>query len=155
MNIFASSTCPVESAKFLDDKRCTKMVLESAQLLSAALLLNGYTGSDVYKISHRNHPSSVWARKTRGNYKWLLAHFKALCEEYTSRYGKIHKSSQLLPIFQDNIDLIPEGELMPFSNNARNLEKGVDFTNVLDTCDAYKLYLASRWETDKREPTWS
>lgn len=155
MNIFASSPCPIQSAKFLDSKRVTKMVLESAQLLSAALLLNGYTGSDVYKISHKNHPSSVWTRSTRGNYKWLLAHFKALCEEYTARYGKTHKSSELMPIFQANIDLIPDGELQPFSNNARNLEKGVDFTNTLDTCMAYQLYLASRWETDKREPTWS
>ena len=131
------------------------MVLESAQLLSAALLLNGYTGSDVYKISHRNHPSSIWCRKTRGNYKWLLEHFIALCNEYTARYGKIHKSSTLLPIFQANISLLPDGELLPFSNNARNLEKGVDFTNILDTCTAYQLYLSSRWDTDKREPTWS
>lgn len=155
MNIFATSRCPIESAKFLDSKRVTKMVLESAQLLSAALLLNGYEGSDVYKISHKNHPSSVWCRKTRGNFKWLLAHFKALCEEYTARYNKVHKSSQLLSIFEANADLIPEGDLMPFSNNARNLEKGVDYTQESDVNLAYQLYLGARWETDKREPTWN
>lgn len=131
------------------------MCLESAQLLSSALRLCGYTGDDVYKISHKNHPSSKWARATQGNYKWLLEHFRALCDEYTRRTGKIHASSKLLPIFEQNVGLIPIGERMPFSNNARNLTKGVDFTHETDTIKAYQLYLSSRWESDKREPKWS
>lgn len=155
MNIFATSVCPEESAKFLDDKRCIKMCLESAQLLSTALRVNGYTGSDIYRIAHLNHPSSVWTRSTQGNYTWVLAHFKALCEEYTRRTGKIHASSKLLSTFEINVYLIPIGERMPFSNNARNLTKGVDFTHIEDVTMAYQLYLSSRWETDKREPMWS
>jgi len=155
VNIFATSNCPIESAKFLDDKRCQKMVLESAQLLSTALRVNGYKGDDVYKIAHLNHPSSVWCRTTQGNYKWLLEHFRALCNEYNRRAGKTHASSKLLPIFEANFGLIPEGERMPFSNNARNLTKGVDFTHESDVTLAYKLYLSERWESDKREPKWS
>lgn len=155
MNIFCTSECPVESAKFLDDKRCIKMCLESAQLLSTALRVNGYKGDDVYKIAHLNHPSSIWCRTTQGNYKWLLEHFRALCNEYTRRTGKTHASSKLLPIFEANIGLIPVGERMPFSNNARNLTKGVDFTHETDVTLAYQLYLSSRWGSDKREPKWS
>jgi hypothetical protein len=155
MNIFCTSDCPIESAKFLDDKRCQKMVLESAQLLSTALRVNGYKGDDVYKIAHLNHPSSRWCRATQGNYKWLLEHFRALCDEYTRRTGKIHASSKLLPIFEANVGLIPAGERMPFSNNARNLTKGVDFTHESDVNLAYQLYLSERWSQDKREPKWS
>ena len=155
MNIFVSSSCPIESAKFLDDVRSNKMCLESAQLLSSALRLCGYAGDDVYKISHKNHPSSLWCRATQGNYKWLLEHFRALCDEYTRRTGKIHASSKLLPIFERGISLIPAGERMPFSNNARNLTKGVDFTHETDTVKAYQLYLMERWNQDKREPKWS
>ena len=155
MNIFVTSQCPIESAKFLDDVRVIKMTLESAQLLSSALRLCGYTGDDVYKISHKNHPSNLWARATQGNYKWLLEHFKALCDEYTRRTGKTHASSKLLPIFEANVGLIPVGERMPFSNNARNLMKGVDFTHETDTIKAYQFYLSVRWESDKREPKWS
>ncbi len=155
MNIFVTSSCPIESATFLDDKRCIKMCLESAQLLSTALRVNGYKGDDVYKIAHLNHPSSVWCRTTQGNYKWLLEHFRALCDEYTRRTGKSHASSKLLPIFEQNVSLIPEGERMPFSNNARNLTKGVDFTHETDVTLAYQLYLKSRWLTDVREPKWS
>ena len=131
------------------------MTLESAQLLSSALRLCGYTGDDVYKISHKNHPSNIWCRTTQGNYKWLLEHFKALCDEYTRRTGKIHASSKLLPIFEANVELIPVGERTPFSNNARNLTKGVDFTHETDVTLAYQLYLSVRWEGDKREPKWS
>ena len=155
MNIFATSECPIESAKFLDDKRCIKMCLETAQLLSTALRVNGYNGEDVYKIAHLNHPSSRWCRATQGNYKWLLEHFRALCNEYTRRTGKIHASSKLLPIFERGVSLIPEGDRMPFSNNARNLTKGVDFTHESDTIKAYQLYLMERWNQDKREPKWS
>jgi hypothetical protein len=155
MNIFVTSNCPIESAKFLDDKRCIKMCLETAQLLSTALRVNGYKGNDVYKIAHLNHPSSVWTRTTQGNYKWLLEHFIALCNEYNRRTGKSHASSILLPIFEANIGLIPVGERMPFSNNARNLTKNVDFTHESDVTLAYQLYLSERWESDKREPKWS
>ena len=155
MNIFATSNCPIESATFLDDKRCIKMCLESAQLLSTALRVNGYKGDDVYKIAHLNHPSSIWCRTTQGNYKWLLEHFRALCEEYTRRTGKTHASSKLLPIFERGVSLIPAGERMPFSNNARNLTKGVDFTHETDVTLAYQLYLSVRWESDKREPKWT
>ena len=155
MNIFATSTCPKECAAFLDNKRVIKQTLETAQLLSSALRLCGYTGDDVYKITHKNHPSSVWTRATQGNYKWLLEHFKALCNEYNRRTGKTHASSNLLPIFEANIGLIPVGERMPFSNNARNLTKGVDFTHESDVTLAYQLYLSERWESDKREPKWS
>lgn len=155
MNIFATSHCPIESAKFLDDKRCNKMVLETAQLLSTALRVRGYAGSDVYKIAHLNHPSNKWARTTRGNFLWLLEHFKALFAEHTRRTGKIHKSSLLLSAFESNIHLIPEGDLMPFSNNARNLDKGVDYTHIEDTTVAYQLYLNDRWDADVRQPVWS
>lgn len=155
MNIFVTDNCPKKCAEFLDDSRLRKMTLETAQLLSSALRLNGYIGSEVYKITHKNHPSNVWTRTTQGNYRWLLAHFKALCEEYTRRTGKTHASSKLLPVFEANAHLIPARERMPFSNNARNLTKGVDFTHIEDVTIAYQLYLSSRWETDVREPVWS
>ena len=155
MNIFATSQCPIESAKFLDDKRCIKMCLETAQLLSTALRVNGYKANDIYKIAHLNHPSAIWARATQGNYKWLLEHFRALCDEYTRRTGKIHASSKLFPIFEANVGLIPMGERQPFSNNARNLTKGVDFTHETNVTLAYQLYLSQRWESDAREPKWS
>jgi hypothetical protein len=40
MNIFVTSLCPRISAQVLDNKRVVKMVLETAQLLSAAIFIN-------------------------------------------------------------------------------------------------------------------
>jgi hypothetical protein len=50
----------------------------------------------LYRTCHANHPCTVWARQTTGNYWWLYQHFVALCDEYTHRYGKVHKTDGLL-----------------------------------------------------------
>lgn len=43
-----------------------------------------------YKISHLNHPCSVWARKSYHNYWWLVLHLQGLLEQYTVRFQKNH-----------------------------------------------------------------
>ncbi|MDP6772394.1 MAG: hypothetical protein QF704_16935, partial [Anaerolineales bacterium] len=50
----------------------------------------------LYKATHRNHPSAVWVRESKANYEYLHKLFSALCNEYTWRYGKIHKTEQKL-----------------------------------------------------------
>lgn len=152
MNIFATSECAIESAKALDDKRVVKMVLESAQMLCTAI--NELGGSAPYKSTHKNHPSNVWVRKSRANFFWLHRHFIALCNEYTARYNKTHKCSQYIGMLESLSVYIPDGELTPFANCAANAEKGISYKHVEDVCLAYKLYLADRWETDARTPTW-
>ena len=115
MNIFYLSHNPVECAKFHVDRHTTKMVLEYAQLLSTAhrvldgVELNGLSASGrkkkfwtlgdsrdytLYKATHIHHPSAVWARQSVENYLWLANMLIALCEEYTYRYGKIHKTER-------------------------------------------------------------
>lgn len=152
MNIFITSTCPAESAQFLDDKRCIKMCLESAQMLATAMREHG--GNPTYKSTHVNHPSNVWARQTKANYQWLLDHFKALCTEYTNRYGKVHKCEDYINEFTVGVDLIPDGELTPFANCAANASLGVSYKHIDNVVLAYQLYLNERWDNDKREPTW-
>ena len=148
MNIFATNKCPVKSAKFLDDKRVVKMVLESAQMLSTAI--NHYKGVGPYKSTHMNHPCNVWVRSSRSNYMWLVGHFKALCDEYKKRYNKTHKCEQYLNLFIDNRIVIPDNPATEFVNCARNSGLGVDFSAIKDTCEAYKQYLFNRWSMDKR-----
>ena len=53
-------------------------------------------GQAPHKRSHYNHPSSIWARESRENYRWLLIHGLALAKEYTERYGKQHKSEKVI-----------------------------------------------------------
>jgi len=90
MNIFFLARCPVEAAHAQCDRHVVKMILESAQLLSTAHHELGDGGP--YKPTHKNHPSAVWARQSRQHYGWLYAHMLALGDEYTERYGKVHKT---------------------------------------------------------------
>lgn len=63
----------------------------------------------LYKATHVNHPSAIWARASRSNYQYLFDLFLALCEEYTYRYGKVHKSRELLDMLAFCPDNIPNG----------------------------------------------
>jgi hypothetical protein len=91
MNIFYLSTDPEKAAKYMYNKHVVKMILESAQLLCTAHVISDGENADVpYKVTHKNHPSAIWARESTSNYKWLYNHMIALGEEYTRRYGKKH-----------------------------------------------------------------
>lgn len=91
MNIFYLSTDPEKAAKYMYNKHVVKMILESAQLLCTAHIISDGENANVpYKVTHKNHPSAIWARESVANYQWLYNHMMALGEEYTRRYGKKH-----------------------------------------------------------------
>ena len=140
MNIFVTSYDPVACARFLDDKRLIKMILESAQLLSTAL--NECNGPEVYKTTHKNHPCSIWVRQSRFNYKWLLDHFLALCHEYTKRFNKTHKCYGYYSVFNAGIPLLPDLPRTPFINCT-------PFKDIKDVHLAYRECLKQKWDTDK------
>ncbi len=100
MNVFYLDPDPKTAARMQCDRHVVKMILESAQLLSTAhRQLDGDEWADshsLYKSTHKNHPSAVWARSSADHYKWLYRHFLGLCEEYSYRYGKIHLSETKL-----------------------------------------------------------
>lgn len=92
MNIFWLDNDPVIAASYHCDKHVVKMILESAQMLSVAQRILGNADERLYKLTHKNHPCSIWVRTSVENYAWLYEHFAALSAEYTFRYGKVHAS---------------------------------------------------------------
>ena len=153
MNIFITNNCPIKSAEYLDDNRASKMLLESAQLLSAAIWLNG--GESTYKLSHKGHPCTKWAAETRENYMWLYRHYMALCKRFVRDRGKTHKSQELALELMLGAEMIPSGKLTPFPNCAANETKGISFKHIENVHEAYKLYLDARWKTDTIKLTWN
>jgi hypothetical protein len=134
MNIFYLDHNPVKCAEYHVDKHVVKMILEYCQLLSTAhrvidgkeTIAESKTGRKVkrwilsderetilYSATHINHPSAVWCRETAGNYHWLYKLLTCLCEEYTYRYGKVHKcqSSGLVDALQFPPNKITSHEL--------------------------------------------
>ena len=66
-----------------------------------------------------NHPCAKWAAASSSNFIWLWEHGKALCEEYTCRYEKVHKytnrfSSNELVDGTKASELFPQKGLTPF-----------------------------------------
>lgn len=102
MNIFILDYCPTKAAQMQCDKHVVKMLLETAQLLCSAFP----SGNAPYKRTHYNHPCSIWARESMPNYLWLVEHGLALCDEYKFRYGKIHKSKEVIVWCKKNIKKI-------------------------------------------------
>ena len=93
MNIFYLDSDPVKAAQIQYNKHVVKMILESAQMLCTAHHCYGSSIQKTnvpYKQAHLNHPSTIWARRSRTTYMWLYDHMIALGKEYTKRYGKEH-----------------------------------------------------------------
>ena len=111
MNIFYTNNDPKRCAIEHTNKHLISQIKESCQLLSTAHhVLDGLEYVDdssgrkikrwkltepyesiLYKATHINHPSAIWVRQSYENYMWLYALLHNLCQEYTHRYGKIHK----------------------------------------------------------------
>jgi len=92
MNIFVLDYDPKKAAQMQCDKHVVKMPLESAQILCSVFKPN----SAPYRRTHYNHPCSIWARRSQENYVWLINHGLFLCDEYQYRYGKVHKSKNVI-----------------------------------------------------------
>ena len=143
----------MQSAWWLDDIRKNKMILESAQMLSTAVrVLSPDTDLSVYKVAYLNHPCTIWARQSRANFKWLLSHMSHL---FLQKDG-LHKSASLLTDFQKYADsgYFPSEGLTSFANCARNLERGVDYSDVDDVHQAYRMYMNDRWKENNITLTW-
>ena len=97
MNIFVLDRDVVKCAQFHNDKHVVKMILESAQLLCGVHHMTESPLDDIpYRLSHKNHPCSIWARQNLSNYLWSCELGLELCKEYTHRYEKRHKSQDVI-----------------------------------------------------------
>lgn len=109
MNIFWLDIVLRTCAQYHCNAHVVKMILEYAQLLfSAHWMTNPTFGHDVtndttfpvgrapYKLTHKNHPCAVWTRQNKANYLMLAQLAIYLCDEYTCRYGKRHKTQDLI-----------------------------------------------------------
>lgn len=156
------------------DKHVVKMILETAQLLSTAhrvldgalyydttasgrkikrWLLPDHRESILYKATHVNHPSAVWARETNNNYNWLFAHFCGLINEYTYRYGKNHKCEELIGYLSVPPRNISTGYLMPI---AQAMPEQYHSTNPISSYRNYYKYEKKHlhsW-TRRSPPDW-
>ena len=148
MNIFVLHGSPITSAHHMCDKHIVKMPVETAQMLSTIhRVLDGeeYVGYSktgrrikrwthwldggldgdmpdrkfLYHATMVNHPCTIWARETLGNYLWLVYHGLELCREYTRRYDRRHASQSIIEFckadWPKNIDQDTYHKKTPFA----------------------------------------
>tara|TARA_R110001583_G_scaffold5669_1_gene30323 strand:+ start:62 stop:601 length:540 start_codon:yes stop_codon:yes gene_type:complete len=175
MNIFILDDNPVACAEYHLDKHVVKMPLETAQLICTAHWVThffGYTpqalspyefkklreysreyGNSIfpYKPAMPNHPCSIWVRSSLQNYLYLMTLGLSLGREYTHRYGRKHKSTQVLLDVPD-IDL-PDDGLTDFAQAMPDEYRNTDaITAYRDYYRGDKAYIA-KW-TKRDAPAW-
>jgi hypothetical protein len=140
MNLFYVEKEPVAAAQALCDKHVVKMILETAQMLSTTHRLSETPQAPfVYKMTHKNHPSTKWLRSSQVAYRWGLEHLEALFAEYSHRYGKIHKTER--EKFQ-HLKIIPQDlPQAPFVDPPQCM---YDECRGADTVAAYRAYYRTR-----------
>ena len=158
MNIFYLDRDPKIAAQLACDKHVVKMILESAQMLCTAhRVLDGDEPADhggMYKMVHKNHPSTIWTRTSEMNYQWHWRYFDSLLKEYTHRYGKHHATERLrwiLRISPINID-----KDAPFSDPPQCMPetcKGGDTVSAYQTYYILEKSSFARW-TKRPVPEW-
>ena len=113
MNIFFLDWDVNKCAQYHLDKHSTKMILEYSQILCGVHHMTDQvnrlsTDQIPYKLSHKNHPCSIWARESLSNYLYLCELGLELSNEYTYRYGKRHKSTEVIMWCVSNRPNIPD-----------------------------------------------
>jgi hypothetical protein len=157
MNIFYLDKDPIIAAQMSCDKHVVKMILESAQMLSTThRVLDGDEYADkvgLYKLAHKNHPSTIWVRSSSKHYKWLYDHMIALMEEYTYRYGKHHATERLIEPLRIEPWLIPNNGFVDPPQCMPEILKGKDTVLAYQTYYILEKSGFAKWS--KREiPAW-
>ena len=163
MNLFILSLCYRQCAEAMFDKHVSKIILEAVQMLcTAKYLLDPPTdGTEIYKISHKNHPVSIWIRTSLENYTWTLNLVDAMHTEWKYRYNhpenKVHQSYEIatyLAAAAPPESAVPQKGLTPFALAMPDLYK------CDDPVESYRRYYQSpekqriaSW-TKREPPSW-
>jgi len=107
MNIFYLDRDIDYAVRYHCDSHAVKMSLETAQIRCTALHRIGEPAP--YKSTHAKHPSVLWCGDGLAHYQWLIRFGRALCAEYTYRYGRHHASEAVIDTLPDTPPLPDTG----------------------------------------------
>lgn len=174
MNIFVVDKDPVLSAQQLPDRHVTKMILESAQMLSVVFSPHYWGIGEVMKVdgtpfktakgAFKNHPCTQWVADKTCNASWLITHALGLCDEFQLRYNKLHGLTQSLQntakLFQSATDS-PDTDYLEVVKFARAMPEDLKFDTTISDVEAYQRYLNTKeWcytnflRRPDRRPDW-
>jgi hypothetical protein len=165
MNLFILSLIQREIAQYMMDKHVSKILLEAVQMLCSAKRVldpDDEVNERIYKLAHKNHPVTIWCRKSKANFVWALDLVEELHNEWRFRYGhpetKFHKSYLMALILRENMpsdDKFEVEGLTPFA-----LAMPVEYKTE-DPVESYRNYYMSEekqkiasWKKKREKPEW-
>ena len=165
MNLFILSLIQKEIAQAMMDKHVSKILLEAVQMLCSCKRVldpDDAVNDQIYKMAHKNHPVTIWCRKSKANFMWALDLVEELHNEWRFRYGhpdtKFHKSYLMALLLKANVpsdDKFEEEGLTPFA-----LAMPVHFKTD-DPVESYRNYYMSEekqkiasWKKKREKPDW-
>jgi len=151
MNIFYLDKDIDKCAKYHCDKHVVKMILEYSQLLCSVHWTIGTEAP--YKLTHKNHPCSIWARASLSNYQYLVSLASRLCEEYTFRYNKSHKSETVINWCKANTPRIND---IGFTDPPKAMPDEYKVSSVISSYRIYYMADKSSFATwkNRETPDW-
>jgi hypothetical protein len=96
-----------------------------------------------------------WAAASRDNYAWLIGLGNGLATEYYRRYGKVHKSADVIRGCVGYYTMIPAGGRTPFE-----LCMPEEYKVAGDAVASYRNYYLgakmgfARWKNADETPDW-
>ena len=165
MNIFVLHEDPKIAAQMHCDKHVPKMLVEHAQMLTAAYystlgisrkkeipdkqnsvneMFKGWPrknedGSEWhYAITHVNHPCTVWTRTSIDNFNWLLDCTDELCEEFKRRWKHDPSIKNIVNWMRENPPKLISLGITPFA------QAMPDCFRSKNTSESYRKYYAMK-----------
>jgi len=166
MNLFILSLIQREIAEYMMDKHVSKILLEAAQMLCSAKRILDPDDEDVnknlYKLAHKNHPVTIWCRKSKANFLWTIELVEELHKEWKYRYGhpdtKFHKSYTVVMYLKEHLPVDEKFEEIGLTSFALAMPE--QFKNQ-DPVLSYRMYYMSEekqkiasWKKKRSKPEW-
>jgi len=147
------------------DKHVSKILLEAVQMLCSAKRIldpDDAVNEQIYRLAHKNHPVTIWCRKSKANFEWTLDLIEELHNEWRFRYEhpdtKFHKSYLMAQILKENMpsdDKFEVEGLTPFA-----LAMPIEYKSD-DAVESYRKYYMSpekqqiaSWNKRREKPDW-
>ena len=165
MNLFILSLIQREIAQSMMDKHVSKILLEAVQMLCSAKRIldpEDKVNDQIYKLAHKNHPVTIWCRKSKTNFIWTLDLIEELHNEWRFRYGhpetKFHKAYLMAMILKANMPSDDKFETDGLTQFALAMPEQYKSS---DPVESYRNYYMSEekqriasWKKKREKPEW-
>jgi hypothetical protein len=107
----------------------------------------------IYQVAHAAHPCSKWVRENDANYHWMFMLFDGLLDEYTHRYGRVHRAASMREFLRRAPMQIPRGQQTPF---VQAMPEEYQNENVVEAYHRFYVGSKSRFAkwTNRDLPKW-